>query len=272
MENYKSNDLTLDDIVFEGRNKSYGAYLLRKIYNDHILRALLIGALIFSFAVSLPVILKALGPEEEVELVDTTAVDLTQIEPPPIDPNIPPPPPPPAAPPPPQVSTIKFVPPEPVPDEKVVEPDPPKQQELATVAIATETVVGDPTADPNIVIEENVPNILGGGGGEETVFQVVEQMPEFEGGMAALGKYLSKNLKYPAQARSANVQGTVFVGFVVGNDGKIRDVTVLKGIGYGCDEEAKRVVSSMPPWRPGKQSGRAVSVRYSLPIRFKMDQ
>ncbi len=77
MENYKSSDLTLDDIVFEGRNKSYGAYLLRKIYNDHILRALLIGALIFSFAVSLPVILKALGPADEVEELDTTAVDLT---------------------------------------------------------------------------------------------------------------------------------------------------------------------------------------------------
>jgi protein TonB len=165
---------------------------------------------------------------------------------------------------------VRFVPPEPVPDEEVVEPDPPKQEELKEVAISTETVEGDPNADPDIVIEEEAPTILGEGDGEETVFQVVEQMPEFEGGMTALAKYLQKNLKYPAQARNANIQGTVFVGFVVGNDGKIRDVSVLKGIGYGCDEEAKRVVQTMPPWKPGKQSGRAVSVRYSLPIRFVM--
>jgi protein TonB len=270
MENYKSPDLTLDDIVFEGRNKSYGAYLLRKIYNDNVLKALVISALLFSVGMATPVIVKLLGPAEEAEEVDNRVVDLKQIEPPPIDPNTPPPPPPPPAPPPPKVTTIRFVPPEPVPDEEVVEPDPPKQEELKEVAISTETVEGDPNADPDIVIEEPAPTILGDGGGEETVFQVVEQMPEFEGGMSALAKFLQKTLKYPAQARNANIQGTVFVGFVVGNDGKIRDVSVLKGIGYGCDEEAIRVVSSMPPWKPGKQSGRAVAVRYSLPIRFVM--
>lgn len=270
MEKYKSPDLTLDDIVFEGRNKSYGAYLLRKVYNDHVLRALAISALVFSLALATPVIVKYLSPAEEEDVLDQTVVDLKQIEPPPIDPNTPPPPPPPPAPPPPKVSTVRFVPPEPVPDEEVVEPDPPKQEQLKEVAISTETVVGDPNADPDIVIEEAAPTILGDGGGEETIFQVVEQMPQFEGGMAALGKYLQRNLKYPAQARNANVQGTVFVGFVVGNDGKIRDVSVLKGIGYGCDEEAKRVVSAMPPWKPGKQSGRAVAVRYSLPIKFVM--
>jgi protein TonB len=270
MENYKSPNVTLDDIVFEGRNKSYGAYLLRKVYNDHVLRALLIAGLVFSLGMATPVIVKLLGPAEEEEVLNTKPVELKDIEPPPIDPKAPPPPPPPPAPPPPKVSTVRFVPPEPVPDEEVVEPDPPKQEEIKEAVIATETVEGDPNADVNIVIEEAAPSIVGEGEGEETVFQVVEQMPEFEGGMAALSKYLSKNLKYPAQARNANIQGTVFVGFVVGNDGKIRDVSVLKGIGYGCDEEAKRVVSAMPPWKPGKQSGRAVSVRYSLPIRFVM--
>jgi protein TonB len=103
------------------------------------------------------------------------------------------------------------------------------------------------------------------------VFAVVEQMPEFPGGMEGLGEYLSENLKYPAEAREKDVQGTVFLSFVVQADGAITDVAVLKGIGAGCDEEASRVLAAMPPWQPGRQSGKAVPVRYSLPIRFVMN-
>lgn len=272
MENYKSSNVTLDDIVFEGRNKTYGAYVLRKLYNDHVLRALVVASLLFGTALASPVIYKALSNEEGKEEVVDKVVELKNIEPPPIDPNTPPPPPPPPAPPPPKVSTVRFVPPEPAPDEEVTEPDPPKQEELKEVAIATETVEGDPNADADLIVDESGPSVIGGEPAEDQVFVAVEQMPEFEGGMAALGKYLSKSIKYPAAARNANIQGTVFVGFVVGHDGKIRDVQVLKGIGYGCDEEAIRVVSSMPAWKPGKQSGRAVSVKYSLPIRFALSQ
>lgn len=103
------------------------------------------------------------------------------------------------------------------------------------------------------------------------VFAVVEQMPEFPGGMDGLREYLSENLKYPAKAREKNLGGTVFLGFVVQADGAITDVTVLKGVGSGLDAEARRVVADMPPWQPGRQSGRAVAVRYSLPIRFAMN-
>ncbi len=272
MENYKSPDISLDDIVFEGRNKSYGAYFLRKIYNDHVVKCLLFGALVVSAGIAAPFFLLAIRPVEE-EVLDTTPVELKNIEPPPIDPNTPPPPPPPAAPPPPKISTIKYVPPVVAPDEEVVEPDPPKQEEMKEVAISTETVEGDLNADPNLIIEEpSAGTLIGEPATEETIFQVVEQMPEFEGGQSALYKYLGKNIKYPAQARNGNIQGTVFVGFVVASDGKIKDVQVLKGIGYGCDEEAVRVVSTMPAWRPGKQSGRPVSVRYSLPIKFTLQQ
>jgi TonB family protein len=105
----------------------------------------------------------------------------------------------------------------------------------------------------------------------DNVFVVVEEMPEFPGGMEGLRKYLSENLKYPAEAREKNVQGTVFLSFVVQADGTITDVTTLKGIGAGCDEEASRVLAAMPPWQPGRQSGKAVPVRYSLPIRFVTD-
>ncbi len=106
---------------------------------------------------------------------------------------------------------------------------------------------------------------------DDNVFAVVEEMPEFPGGMEGLGKYLMENLRYPAEAREKNVQGTVFLSFVVQADGTITDVTTLRGIGSGCDEEASRVLAAMPPWQPGRQSGKAVPVRYSLPIRFVMD-
>ncbi|CAA9276965.1 MAG: Ferric siderophore transport system, periplasmic binding protein TonB [uncultured Cytophagales bacterium] len=106
---------------------------------------------------------------------------------------------------------------------------------------------------------------------EDVVFQVVEEMPQFPGGTPAMLKYLAGTLRYPAAARDANVQGTVFVGFVVTRTGSISDVTVLKGIGYGCNEEAMRVVQLMPAWIPGRQSGKPVSVRFTLPLRFTLN-
>ena len=103
---------------------------------------------------------------------------------------------------------------------------------------------------------------------DEEVFTVVEKQPEFTGGMRALSEYLSANLHYPERARASRVEGKVFVNFTVRKDGRITDVNVLKGIGFGCDEEAVRVISSMPNWKPGTQSGRPVNVKYNLPLNF----
>ncbi len=103
------------------------------------------------------------------------------------------------------------------------------------------------------------------------IFTVVEQQPEFPGGMAELGKYLGKNIKYPAAAQKANAQGRVFINFIVTKTGEITDVNLLKGIGFGADEEAIRVVSQMPNWEPGKQSGKAVNVKFNLPINFALE-
>lgn len=105
---------------------------------------------------------------------------------------------------------------------------------------------------------------------EEQIFTIVEEMPSFPGGEAELFKYLGKNIKYPQMATDAGISGVVYVTFVVDKDGKIRDVKVLRGIGGGCDEEAVRVVKSMPSWKPGKQRGKAVTVQYNLPIRFTL--
>ena len=105
---------------------------------------------------------------------------------------------------------------------------------------------------------------------EEEVFLSVEENPEFPGGPAKLMEYVQKNLKYPMMARESGIQGRVFVGFVVEKDGSISNVQVKRGIGGGCDEEAVRVVQSLPKFKPGKQRGVAVRVSYTLPIVFRL--
>jgi TonB family protein len=104
------------------------------------------------------------------------------------------------------------------------------------------------------------------------IFTVVEEQPEYPGGMAKLGEYLSQNLKYPQAAMKANAEGTVFVNFILTKEGDITDVKILKGIGFGADEEAIRVMNQMPRWNPARQDGKAVNVRYNLPIRFELDK
>jgi protein TonB len=105
---------------------------------------------------------------------------------------------------------------------------------------------------------------------EAEIFKVVEEMPEFPGGAAKMMEYIQKNIKYPMMARESDIQGKVFVQFVVEPNGTISGVTVMRGIGGGCDEEAVRVVESMPNWKPGKQRGSAVRVQYVVPIVFKL--
>jgi protein TonB len=100
------------------------------------------------------------------------------------------------------------------------------------------------------------------------IFVVVEQMPQFPGGQEEMVKFLGANLKYPEDAVEAGITGVVYVTFVVEKDGSIAEARVLRGIGGGCDEEAVRVVRSMPKWEPGVQRGVPVRVQYNLPIRY----
>ncbi len=104
----------------------------------------------------------------------------------------------------------------------------------------------------------------------EEIFQIVEKYPEPVGGYPAFYSYLSDHLKYPVSALRVGVSGRVFVQFVVEKDGSLSNILVVKGIGFGCDEEAVRVLKNAPPWQPGKQRGRAVRVRQSLPIFFEI--
>jgi TonB family protein len=106
---------------------------------------------------------------------------------------------------------------------------------------------------------------------EDSLFTVVEEMPEYPGGSEAMMKFLIENIKYPEQARKDSIQGRVFVNFIIEVDGKVSNAKVLRGIGGGCDEEAVRVVSLMPAWTPGKQRGKNVRVAFNLPIKFALD-
>jgi len=106
---------------------------------------------------------------------------------------------------------------------------------------------------------------------DNTAFITVEVQPSFMGGNSEMYKFLSKNLKYPSAAQRANIQGKVFLSFIVEKDGSITDIETMKGIGFGCDEEAMRVVKLMPKWIAGKQNGRNVRVKFTIPVFFKLD-
>ena len=104
----------------------------------------------------------------------------------------------------------------------------------------------------------------------DTVYQIVEKMPQYRGGEEAMMKYVADNIKYPQEAKDKNISGRVFVSFVIEKDGSVNEVKVLRGIGGGCDEEAVRVIKAMPKWKPGMQKGKPVRVNYQIPINFKL--
>ena len=171
-------------------------------------------------------------------------------------------------------------------DEEIVQitqqeqpPAPPKAPEVTTILeIVDDDVVVEDEINVDIearadqavqayvpVMTEEAPEPVA-----EEIFTFVEEYPEFPGGDKALREYILNNIKYPEVARTSGITGTVYVQFVVEKDGSISDVKVVRGIGGGCDEEAVRVVKSMPRWKPGKQRGQPVRVYFTLPIEFKL--
>ena len=164
--------------------------------------------------------------------------------------NTPPPPPPPAEVP--EVTTVI----------EIVEDTKEDIQEVSFNAEVTDDTKN--IAITPVKIEEEVDEE------EVKIFTVVEQDPEFPGGMEALLKYLAQNIKYPQLARDNGITGKVFVTFVVERDGSIANVKLLRDIGGGCGAEAIRVVKSMPKWNPGKQRGKAVRVQFNLPVNFTL--
>ncbi len=145
------------------------------------------------------------------------------------------------------------------------------QLEIVQDDVEVEDIEINAEVEQNEVIEEYVaPEVVDEEVVEQEIFKIVEEMPSFPGGEAKLMEYVGKNIKYPQIARETGIQGRVFVNFVVEPDGSVSNVTVLRGIGGGCDEEAMRVVKNMPKWKPGKQRGKAVRVQYMLPVNFRL--
>jgi len=270
-----NNNQDILDIIFAGRNKTYGAYELRTIYPKHVRKAIIIGSLSLVLLFLLPFITGIL--KNKLGNRPTKVIEITQLEQPPSIDEQKPPPPPVEPPPPPVKPSIKFVPPVIKKDEDVQEEEiPPKVDELKEIDPGKETVEGDKNAVE--VIEEVVVKDPGIGKPvvvekpkEPEIFTFVEQQPEFPGGTTEMYKYLYKNIKYPSIAKENNITGRVTVRFVVNEDGKVSNVEVLKGIGGGCDEEARRVIANMPSWKPGKQNGRPVKVYYTVPVVFKLE-
>ena len=250
------------DIVFEGRNKAYGAYELRKESNKTGVRALIFGAIVFAIAVSMPLILSLLPDSTEAdETLDTKIVSIKLPPKEEIKKNIPPPPPPP-----PKVDQVKFVKPVVAKAEEVTE-EPPKTVEIKDKKLGAETIKGDPdailTVEPvgtgTAAVVEEVDNTVYNTAG-------IEVKPEFPGGIEKFYKFVGTNYVTPEED---GLKGKVFVSFVVEKDGSLTDIKVIRDIGYGTGKEAIRVLKKSPRWAPGVQNGKPVRVLYSLPITIQ---
>jgi protein TonB len=135
---------------------------------------------------------------------------------------------------------------------------------MSYAQIANDAAVSTKQNAEEIVVKDEGVKVF-----EGEIFKVVEEMPEFPGGAAKMMEFIQKNIQYPMTARENGIQGRVFVNFVIEPDGSITNVTAMRGIGGGCDEEAIRVVQSMPNWKPGKQRGVAVRTSFTVSVIFK---
>ncbi len=249
---------SLEDIVFKNRNKEYGSYFLRKNYRKYVIISMIFGFVLIGAVVAYPLINAYINKErlirEKQKEVGVKFENLKQEEAPPP----PPPPPPPEA----MVEKVKFTAPVVVEDTTI-------EVSMANMDDLNKKVAEAPTEDVEVEVRDEGPKVI------ETpvqaeIFTVVEEQPGYPGGEEARIGYLQQNIKYPEEAKELGIQGKVFVTFVVEVDGTISDVRVLRGIGGGCDEEAIRVVRSMPKWVPGKQRGVPVRVQFNLPIKFTL--
>lgn len=269
------------DIIFQGKNQAYGAYKLRKNTGKRNVSSILI---IFAIAVLIVVVFvakKAYDDYQASHIAQTQVTEVSAIKQPKKKAEVKR-----------QIqklpekkqevvkevkSSIKFTAPVIKKDDEVKPEDEMKTQDALmsnNTAIGALDVKGN--SDKGAVLELNQrvadepvapqpkPEV------ENKVFDVVEQMPHFPGGDAALMKYLNDHINYPSVAQENGVQGRVVISFVVERDGSITDVKVARSVDPSLDREATRVVQSMPHWIPGKQNGSAVRVKYMLPVSFRL--
>ncbi|WP_286078399.1 energy transducer TonB, partial [Duncaniella freteri] len=269
------------DLIFEGKNKNFGAYTLRKASAKRHNRAMLVILVVLFIVALLGLLANTVlqkndaRPEDQVEkaLIDYSTEDVEDDEPEEpeqqrVEEQLP------EALPEEILNTVKATELAIVRDEEVVE-EIKSQDELKDTDTAVGTTDFDKGTDDlnvvrehknEVIVEEKKPEPVD----DNKVFDVVEQKPQFPGGEAALLKYVAEHIRYPAMAQENNIQGRVVVQFVVTKTGAVGEVKVVRGKDPDLDKEAVRVVKSLPKFVPGKMNGHAVNVWYTLPIQFKL--
>lgn len=250
-----------DEIVFENRNKEYGAYIIRRAYHSNLSKgtftSFLFVACLFGMAYAAmmlkPVIHEVMPAKPPIDLGKIFKVIPEYKEPPP------------AAKPLVQHSNA-------FPTKVVTHDVEPPKAEPETITTSTGPVGDGPIVDNNepVGIAPNVP--VEPVAIESQTLDIAEVMPQYEGGLKALYKFLRKTLRYPSVSQRIGEEGTVYVKFVIDATGAVTAVEVSRGVSAALDKEASRVISLMPHWKPGKQHGSPVNVRMSLPIKFAINQ
>lgn len=258
------------ELIFQGKNKEYGAYKMRGDSGKRHNWSMLIVTIVALVGFSVPKLIEMATPKQREVVTEVTALSklekaevkdehikrIKAVEPPPA-----------------LKTTVKFTAPVIKKDEEVKEADEIKSQEELTnakgsISIAdvkgNDDVNGKDIADIKQVVTQAEPEV------EEKPYTAVEQMPQFPGGDAELLSFIAKNLKYPTIAQENGIQGKVYIRFVVSKTGNVTDVQVLKSLDPYCDKEAVRVIKTLPKWIPGKQNGVNVPVYYVVPITFKL--
>jgi protein TonB len=254
------NDVqSLDELVFEHRNKLYGAYVIRKSYADRLNRAVLLvfGSVLAVFLLTMilpskaPNLIPKIPDGKIIGLVDQPSIDVEVQKP--VKPT-----------------TVRKAPVNLAP-VATKEPDPPVETPQAEAGSGAADGVEGGDA-PEVGFEGTGTEVAATPAVPEvpTIRDFAEVMPQYNGGQSAMVKFLSTKMRYPAIARRTEVEGIVFVSFVINTDGTVIDAKVVKGISKECDAEALRVVSSMPRWLAGRQGNVPVMVRMVLPIKFQL--
>lgn len=257
MAKEKQNYPSFDEVVFEKRNKVYGAFDLRRKYHKTVLFSTIVGVIVIAAAVIIPYTKATreanIKMRDANEVIAEMANNLQQEEaaPPP-----PPPPPPPTE----QQVVVKYVAPVVVDSVK-----PEDESRFMTADEVVATTVDDEVVEVVAQVQEEVQEEA-----PQEVFVVVEEMPSFPGGDTELFKFIYDNIKYPEIAKENNIQGKVILRFCVTYKGKVDQVSVVRGVDPALDEEAIKVIKMLPLWKPGKQGGKPVNVWYSVPISFQL--
>jgi len=253
----------IDDLLFEKRNRDYGAYQLRKRYNSVVFTGIILASLIVSLAVILPFVLISHSDNVLMGNRSYVQVNMETLEPPKEEIYVPP------SPPPPQAihveEIVRYVPP------AVVDSIPPQEKsQLSTDEYLNQTTnqkvdfTGTGTGD----------NLMSGQDGTETdePFFLVEVMPSFKGGgLDKFRDWVQRRTNYPQAAVEKKIKGKVYLTFIVEKDGSVSNVTVVKSVDPMLDNEAMKAISESPKWTPGLQRGEPVRVRYSIPINFSFN-